>query len=1539
LVVESLSGIGATSIIEPEFEPVVTGSIESVFLEQSGVGYGVSNIINFHRRPDIKIKPIESEALLRPIVVNGSIVDVQFLTFGSGYDKGIDIIVNGSGSFADIRPVVQNGRIVAVNIANGGIGYGKNDTSITIQRRGKDAKFIGNVFEWKINQVEKNKKLLDTQDGGFIAPSKNKEFGLELVNFNTPKILRRKIKDHVDESNREVADNTHSPIIGWAYDGNPIYGPYGQVGSQIRRIRTSYAKRVESNKKLRPDFSDGFFVQDFYYDRAIGDLDEHNGRFCVTPDYPDGIYAYFTTIDGNTISNPEFPYVIGNYFRDYVIPENYYPSFNQDIDLETLSLIRNIGPYYINSSNSNYDLIANTDKKYKQEFTVTRTLASNVDTVNVYSPGTGYRVGENIVFDNSNTDGTGISAAISRIRGKDINSIQVGIKTSFDVEFHTVGNTIVGVCQSPHGLITGEKIIISAISDARYSYLEGEKSVIVRNKIVGITSDIDIVAVTGQTTLITVNDVSGFEINDYIGIGSEVLLITDIIPETSKLLVNRLQNTGVHTVGIHSVTLLPTKIYFSEPEIKNPIKQNKIFYFDAKNYIGFGTLPNGYTLYNQSQLTIQPRSIYAKNHDFYTGQEVNYNVGLGGTGILVSPTINPADAFRLQNGQKLYVVNLGQDYIGISTVGYTTITGIGSYLNSLYIWDDVSVTGSAHSLTTVYERIKGKVENYSLNIITNEPHELKDADKVRFNLLPRLTDTFKLRYDTTIRKITTELINYDTSISVNTGTSEIYLPNNKLSTGDKIVYYSNGNTAIGGLTNNETYFVIKEKSDYIRLSNFAVNAKSGIGITLTSVGSGVQSIALVNPLLLATKGNFLKFDLSDPSLAGMDLKLYKDNDLLIELESYRYKRNSNDAGVTGAELLVDTSKNYISNTLFYNLIPLAPNVIEKYQISYDNEVVGYNKITFKPSVYTDEYPIVSSGSTTFKFNLNEKPEYFSYNLNVGITSIYYDTISKNASGPISEVKLNFGGKGYKKIPNILSVQSKTGKNAILKANSSTIGKVDYIDRVKDGFDYPTDPTLKPVLSVPTVCQVKDISRVKSVGIVTGGKGYNIAPALKVLGNDRIKLRANIQGGSVVSVDIIENTNNLTGPLTVLPTRNSNGYDIDDITYNSVTNEVTLELVNSDNQVYPLITNNYGETEVQFPFAVGDKIFVEACRISNPTTKNNYNSSDHGYRFFTVTGINTTNYTVTYSMANISNNFGEYNSDNNFGYVINKKVMAEFDMEIIDDLNYFSGENVIGYNSNNVAVFSASVMEDGWNGNINQLRLIDSKGELEVGNKLLGTRSRLYGTVENVNQFNLTSELSVTREKINDFRDKTGYLNDYQQRIADNNYYQKFSYAIKSELPYDTWKEPVRSLVHPAGFKEFSDLDIIQKASNNMKVGIAGSALNILISIDNVESVNNKYNFSMVTEEESLPDGSIERVFFPDGVNLKSYILSKTNKVVLIDDISGQFTGINTTLGGRIVGLTTFKLKNNSTPLFYREFNSTNTSIVNAPGNSFRLKKS
>lgn len=124
----------------------------------------------------------------------------------------------------------------------------------------------------------------------------------------------------------------HSPLIGFAYDGFPIYGAYGYAnadgtggivrmksGYQLRNIttRTVYADgtNVTDGPAVSATYPLGMYREDYEYIAHPSDasyLDTHNGRFCVTPEYPLGIYCYFTTVDAN--HNSAYPYVVGPTF-------------------------------------------------------------------------------------------------------------------------------------------------------------------------------------------------------------------------------------------------------------------------------------------------------------------------------------------------------------------------------------------------------------------------------------------------------------------------------------------------------------------------------------------------------------------------------------------------------------------------------------------------------------------------------------------------------------------------------------------------------------------------------------------------------------------------------------------------------------------------------------------------------------------------------------------------------------------------------------------------------------------------------------------------------------------------------------------------------------------------------------------------------------------------------------------------------------------------------------------------------------------------
>ena len=88
---------------------------------------------------------------------------------------------------------------------------------------------------------------------------------------------------------------------------------------QLRNItvRTHWADNtdVADGPAVSATYPLGYFREDYEFIAHPGDptyLDEHNGRICKTPEYPNGIYCYFATVDAN--HNSAYPYVVGPTF-------------------------------------------------------------------------------------------------------------------------------------------------------------------------------------------------------------------------------------------------------------------------------------------------------------------------------------------------------------------------------------------------------------------------------------------------------------------------------------------------------------------------------------------------------------------------------------------------------------------------------------------------------------------------------------------------------------------------------------------------------------------------------------------------------------------------------------------------------------------------------------------------------------------------------------------------------------------------------------------------------------------------------------------------------------------------------------------------------------------------------------------------------------------------------------------------------------------------------------------------------------------------
>ncbi len=125
-----------------------------------------------------------------------------------------------------------------------------------------------------------------------------------------------------------IDSTQHSPLLGYAYDGFPIYGAYGYANTNgtggIVRMKSSFSLRnitvrthlydgtdVTDGPAVSTNYPLGLFREDYEFIAQTGSdyLDIHNGRFCVTPEYPNGTYCYFTTVDENW--NSAYPYAVG----------------------------------------------------------------------------------------------------------------------------------------------------------------------------------------------------------------------------------------------------------------------------------------------------------------------------------------------------------------------------------------------------------------------------------------------------------------------------------------------------------------------------------------------------------------------------------------------------------------------------------------------------------------------------------------------------------------------------------------------------------------------------------------------------------------------------------------------------------------------------------------------------------------------------------------------------------------------------------------------------------------------------------------------------------------------------------------------------------------------------------------------------------------------------------------------------------------------------------------------------------------------------
>ena len=328
----------------------------------------------------------------------------------------------------------------------------------------------------------------------------------------------------------------HSPIIGWAYDGNPIYGPRGYSdpfdnSSNIKILSSGYVIDSKIPDRTKLDFKLGFFVEDYVFSPSLTtDLDRHNGRYGKTPDYPNGVYAYFASVNPIT-QEPEFPFFVGNTYRSIPSVVDSGSDITQSFDFNNSKLTRNTFPYKLSDSSADNDFIIESNEIIPQTIRVTSVSKGSVDKLSILKSGENYKVNDNIEFDSSDTEGSGISAFVSKIDGKEISSIDTNYESFENLTFiRKDTNTLSIFVPDTHELEVGNNLVISGLTSDIKSTTG--TPLIGRHSVSGIPTESTILykempsnSVAGVVTDIFVYKTNIISIGSSIGIGTEKLIV------------------------------------------------------------------------------------------------------------------------------------------------------------------------------------------------------------------------------------------------------------------------------------------------------------------------------------------------------------------------------------------------------------------------------------------------------------------------------------------------------------------------------------------------------------------------------------------------------------------------------------------------------------------------------------------------------------------------------------------------------------------------------------------------------------------------------------------------------------------------------------------------------------------------------------------------------------------------------------------------------------------------------------------------------
>ena len=398
------------------------GEVVKVNITNAGSGYTESPSVTFTSGSGGQFNVQISQGQVDDITLAVNEL-AQIVDAGQDYTEAPNVFIydssgRGKGALFTCQIDTTTGTITGFTKLSGGFDYQPETTTVTLAARNRAASAEAVLTNWHYNSYFSN--VVDNGNaGGIVYASQDTIYGNAYGHIIAPTSLKIQRSDNVDSQGNPLTNKVHSPILGWAYDGNPIYGSFGYDNPyQDIDAANPVIKRLESSWKLKSTrgtdapsevtYSLGRFVNDYEYEERLGDLDANNGRFCTTPEFPNGVYAYFLTTDSN--ETPVFPYSVGEAFYNVPVEENWkYKSRQHDLPTNGVRRRR------VNASENSGELLTSR---------VSGVSYGPVTNIEVHSSSVNYTNEDVIYVDNSTNDsGDGLFAAVDQIQGQVVESL------------------------------------------------------------------------------------------------------------------------------------------------------------------------------------------------------------------------------------------------------------------------------------------------------------------------------------------------------------------------------------------------------------------------------------------------------------------------------------------------------------------------------------------------------------------------------------------------------------------------------------------------------------------------------------------------------------------------------------------------------------------------------------------------------------------------------------------------------------------------------------------------------------------------------------------------------------------------------------------------------------------------------------------------------------------------------------------------------------------------------------------------------------